>query len=78
MENTRCKILMVEDDKLDQKAFERLVKDEKLPGFGLKVEMDEETVSVLLCPSRAYSRLLLRPAKGGQKNTAKTKHRNEK
>jgi PAS domain S-box-containing protein len=31
MENTRCKILMVEDDKLDQKAFERLVKDEKLP-----------------------------------------------
>jgi PAS domain S-box-containing protein len=31
MENTRFKILMVEDDKLDQKAFERLVKDEKLP-----------------------------------------------
>ena len=31
MENTRCRILMVEDDKLDQKAFERLVKDEKLP-----------------------------------------------
>ena len=31
MENTKCKILMVEDDKLDQKAFERLVKDEKLP-----------------------------------------------
>jgi PAS domain S-box-containing protein len=31
MENTRCKILFVEDDKLDQKAFERLVKDEKLP-----------------------------------------------
>ncbi|MFZ0035676.1 MAG: PAS domain S-box protein [Sedimentisphaerales bacterium] len=31
MENTRYKILMVEDDKLDQMAFERLVKDEKLP-----------------------------------------------
>jgi PAS domain S-box-containing protein len=31
MENTRYKILMVEDDALDQKAFERLVKDEKLP-----------------------------------------------
>ena len=31
MENTRCKILMVEDDKLDQKAFERLVKNEKFP-----------------------------------------------
>ena len=59
MENTRCKILMVEDDKLDQKAFERLVKDEKLPGFGLKAEMDEETVSALLCRSRMYRRLLL-------------------
>ena len=31
MENTKYKILMVEDDKLDQKAFGRLVKDEKLP-----------------------------------------------
>jgi PAS domain S-box-containing protein len=31
MENKRYKILMVEDDKLDQKAFERLVKDENLP-----------------------------------------------
>ena len=31
MENTRYKILLVEDDKLDQKAFERLVKDEGLP-----------------------------------------------
>jgi PAS domain S-box-containing protein len=30
MENTRFRILMVEDDKLDQKAFERLVKDENL------------------------------------------------
>src|SRR4030042_4135319 len=30
MENARCKILMVEDDKLDQKAFEQLVKNEKL------------------------------------------------
>jgi PAS domain S-box-containing protein len=31
MENAKYRILMVEDDKLDQKAFERLVKDEKLP-----------------------------------------------
>jgi PAS domain S-box-containing protein len=31
MENTRYKILMVEDDKLDQKAFNRLVKEEQLP-----------------------------------------------
>jgi PAS domain S-box-containing protein len=31
MENTRYKILFIEDDKLDQKAFERLVKDEQLP-----------------------------------------------
>jgi PAS domain S-box-containing protein len=31
MENTRYRILLVEDDKLDQKAFERLVADEKLP-----------------------------------------------
>jgi PAS domain S-box-containing protein len=30
MENTGFRILMVEDDTLDQKAFERLVKDEKL------------------------------------------------
>jgi hypothetical protein len=39
--------------------------------------MDEETASALLCRSRAYRRLLLRLAKGGQKNTAKIKHRNE-
>lgn len=31
MDNTRIKILMVEDDKLDQKAFERAVKEENLP-----------------------------------------------
>ncbi len=31
MENMKLKILMVEDDKLDQKAFERAVKDENLP-----------------------------------------------
>jgi PAS domain S-box-containing protein len=31
MQDTRYKILLVEDDKLDQKAFERLVEDEKLP-----------------------------------------------
>jgi PAS domain S-box-containing protein len=31
MENTRYKILMVEDDKLDQMAFKRLVENEKLP-----------------------------------------------
>jgi len=31
MEDARCKILMVEDDKLDQKAFEQLVKNENLP-----------------------------------------------
>ena len=31
MENTKYRILLVEDDKLDQKAFERLVKDEGLP-----------------------------------------------
>ena len=31
MENTKYKILLIEDDKLDQKAFERLVENEKLP-----------------------------------------------
>jgi len=31
MESTKYKILLVEDDKLDQKAFERLVKKENLP-----------------------------------------------
>ena len=31
MEDTRKKILLIEDDKLDQMAFERFVKDEKLP-----------------------------------------------
>jgi PAS domain S-box-containing protein len=31
MENTRYKILLIEDDDLDQEAFERLVKDEGLP-----------------------------------------------
>jgi len=31
MENTRHKILLIEDDKLDQRAFERMVKDESLP-----------------------------------------------
>ena len=31
MDNTRYKILLIEDDKLDQMAFKRLVEDEKLP-----------------------------------------------
>ena len=31
MENNRNKILLIEDNKLDQMAFERFVKDEKLP-----------------------------------------------
>jgi len=31
MENTRYKILLVEDDKLDQAAFERLVQEQELP-----------------------------------------------
>ena len=31
MENTRCRILLVEDDKLDQMAFKRLVEDRELP-----------------------------------------------
>jgi len=31
MEETRYKILLIEDNKLDQMAFERFVKDEKLP-----------------------------------------------
>ena len=31
MDGTRYKILLIEDDKLDQMAFERLVKDENLP-----------------------------------------------
>jgi len=31
MEDTRNKILLIEDNKLDQMAFERFVKDEKLP-----------------------------------------------
>jgi hypothetical protein len=39
--------------------------------------MDEETVSALLCRSRICSRLLLRLAKGGHKNTAKTKRLNK-
>jgi hypothetical protein len=39
--------------------------------------MDEETVSALLCRSRMSSRLPLRQRQKQQKNTAKTKHRNE-
>jgi len=31
MEDTRNKILLIEDNKLDQMAFERFVKDKKLP-----------------------------------------------
>ena len=31
MENTRYKILLIEDDVIDQKAFKRLIKDENLP-----------------------------------------------
>jgi len=31
MENTRYKILLIEDDKLDQAAFERLVREQELP-----------------------------------------------
>ena len=31
MENTGCRILLVEDDKLDQMAFKRLVEDRELP-----------------------------------------------
>ncbi len=31
MENTRCRILLVEDDKLDKMAFKRLVGQENLP-----------------------------------------------
>jgi two-component system phosphate regulon sensor histidine kinase PhoR len=31
MESERCKILMVEDDRLDQMAFKRIVKEENLP-----------------------------------------------
>ncbi|MFQ6034734.1 MAG: PAS domain S-box protein [Sedimentisphaerales bacterium] len=31
MENTRYKILLIEDDKLDQAAFERLVEEQELP-----------------------------------------------
>lgn len=31
MDNARCKVLLIEDDKIDQEAFKRLVKDEKLP-----------------------------------------------
>lgn len=31
MDNTRYKVLLVENDKIDQMAFERLVKEENLP-----------------------------------------------
>ena len=31
MEETRYKILLIEDDKLDQTAFVRMIEDEKLP-----------------------------------------------
>ena len=31
MEDSAYKILLVEDDKLDQMAFERLIRDENLP-----------------------------------------------
>jgi PAS domain S-box-containing protein len=31
MENTRYKILLIEDDKIDQRAFQRLMEDEELP-----------------------------------------------
>lgn len=46
-ENRRYKILLIEDDKLDQMAFERLVKDEELPYDYTIAESVSEAGSIL-------------------------------
>jgi len=49
MEDTRNKILLIEDDKLDQMAFERFVKDEKLPYDCTVAASVSQAQSILAC-----------------------------
>lgn len=49
MENTRYKILLVEDDKLDQAAFERLVREQELPYDYTIAGSTSEAQSILGC-----------------------------
>jgi len=49
MENSKCKILLVEDDKLDQAAFERLVQEQELPYDYTIAGSASEAQSILGC-----------------------------
>jgi PAS domain S-box-containing protein len=49
MEDTRNKILLIEDDKLDQMAFERFVKDAKLPYDCRVAASVSQAQSILAC-----------------------------
>ena len=49
MDNTRCKILLIEDDKLAQMAFERFLKDEKLLYDCTVASSVSEAHSILAC-----------------------------
>jgi len=49
MDDTRCKILLIEDDRLDQMAFERFLKDEELPYDCTTASSVSEAHSILAC-----------------------------
>ena len=49
MDDTRCKILLIEDDRLDQMAFERFLKDEKLLYDCTVASSVSEAQSILAC-----------------------------
>ena len=49
MKNTRYKIVLVEDDKLDQEAFKRLIEDQELPYDCTIVGSIAEAKGVLGC-----------------------------
>jgi PAS domain S-box-containing protein len=49
MDDTRCKILLIEDDRLDQMAFERFLKDEKLVYDCTVASSVSEAHSILAC-----------------------------
>jgi PAS domain S-box-containing protein len=49
MEHTKCKILLIEDDKIDQLVFERFVEDEELPYDCTIVGSVSEALRILDC-----------------------------
>ncbi len=49
MDDTRCKILLIEDDRIDQMAFERFLADEKLPYDCTVASSVSQAHSILSC-----------------------------